>query len=263
VAAERDFSTISPSARWILMARAQTDLPYAHDAAVRLFGAEMVADSARKIAADGGARIRVMHFEQRSRSIDDALAARDARCVLELAAGLSFRGLAMCARPEVCYVDTDLPDTAATKRELVAALAPAGVAGEYRVESLDAMDERAFAAVVAAMPAGPVTIVNEGLLMYLDRAEKVRLCTAIAAQLRARGGAWVTADIYVRSDHTLSRDAATKEFLVRHDVDANKFGSYDEATELFEACGLVVAERSVCVGADGLRQTWVLTARSA
>jgi O-methyltransferase involved in polyketide biosynthesis len=260
----RDFSTISPSARSILLVRSQTGLPYAREAAVRLFGEAAVAETARQLAADDGARLRVVHFDRRSRSIDAALAARGAACVLEIAAGLSFRGLAMCARAGVCYVDTDLPEMIATKRELVAALAPATLAGDYRMVALDATDAAAFAAVVTTMPAGPVTIVNEGLLVYLDRAEKARLGATILGVLRARGGAWVTADVYVKSERTMFRDPATLVFLARHDVDNNKFDSYDDAAAFFTECGFAIEAREPSSSDPGHpRETWVLTARSA
>jgi O-methyltransferase involved in polyketide biosynthesis len=268
VKGDRDFSTISPSARSIALVRSQTDLPYAREAAVRLFGEAAVAETAKQIAADDGARMRMVHFERRSRSIDAALAARRATSVLELAAGLSFRGLAMCARPEVCYVDTDLDEMVASKRELVAALAPAGVAGDYRVVALDAMDGDAFAAVVATMLPGPVTIVNEGLLVYLDPVEKARLCATILGVLRERGGAWVTADVDVPTGRTMFRDPATRAFVEHHNVDRNKFASYDEAAAFFEGCGFAIEAREPSSADPGHpRETWVLvpavTARSA
>ncbi|WP_315822535.1 hypothetical protein [Paraflavitalea speifideaquila] len=46
---------------------------------------------------------------------------------------------------------------------------------------LNALDEEQFNQVVALLPPGPVTIVNEGLLMYLNWDEKnssVPCCTA-------------------------------------------------------------------------------------
>jgi O-methyltransferase involved in polyketide biosynthesis len=181
--------------------------------------------------------------------------------VLELAGGLSFRGLAACERAGVVYIDTDLPDMVATKRALVDELHPAALAGDYRLIALDATDAAAFAAVIAAIPDGPFAIVNEGLLVYLDRAEKTRLCASVLAALRARGGAWITADVYVRSERTMFRDPHTLAFLAKHDVDNNKFVDYADAEEFFVGCGFAIASRQPS-SADPThpRETWVLVA---
>jgi O-methyltransferase involved in polyketide biosynthesis len=240
----RDFSTISPSARQILLVRAQTDLPYAREAAVRMVGEDAVAATGRDIAANPDARLRATHFERRARSIDDAIAARDATLVLELASGFSFRGLELCKRAGACFVDTDLVDVIATKRALVDDMVVEPLAGDYRLVALEATDAAAFAAVVDAMPPGPLTIVNEGLLVYLDRGEKQRLCRTVLGVLRQRGGAWVTADVYVRSAGTMYRDAASRAFLARHDVDNNKFASYAEAEAFFSEQGFAIAARA-------------------
>jgi O-methyltransferase involved in polyketide biosynthesis len=254
----RDFTTISPSARNILMVRSQTGLPYAREAAVRLYGETEVNKVADDIAANPDAYKRMRHFDIRARSIDQALAARGATCVLELAGGLSFRGLALCQRGDVTYVDTDLPDMIATKRELVAALCPSVPPG-YRLEALDATDATAMTALVDSLPAGPLTIVNEGLLVYLGEAEKTALCATILGVLRARGGAWVTADIYVRTEQTMYRDAATREFLAKHDVDANKFADYAAAEAFFTARGFAIVHRAPSSrDPNHPRETWVL-----
>src|SRR5689334_19915264 len=135
----RDYFTISPSARQLLLVRAGTSLPFAREAAELVFGPAALAE-----AHPDAARRR--HFELRARSIDDALAELAATRVLELASGLSFRGLALAAaRPEMAYLDTDLPEMAAHKAALVPRLHPAPLAGTLRVEPLDALDPIAFA----------------------------------------------------------------------------------------------------------------------
>src|SRR4051812_45327116 len=111
----RDFSTIAPSARWLLMVKAHTTLPYARQAAELVFGAEAV------VAGDSGpdAELRRLHFELRARSLDAMLDELAAERVLELAAGFSFRGLDRAVRSQVTYLDTDLPAIAEPKAELV------------------------------------------------------------------------------------------------------------------------------------------------
>src|SRR5579859_6622520 len=166
--AARDFSRISPSAKALLLVKSQTSLPYAREAAERLWGADAVQAAAREAATVRGAVQRRHHFEIRAQSVDRALRDANVRRVLELAAGLSFRGLALAAQDDVFYVDTDLPAMIATKQDLVRQLAPATLRGTLRVEPLDALDREAFLRAVGEIPPGPIAVVHEGLLMYLD-----------------------------------------------------------------------------------------------
>jgi O-methyltransferase involved in polyketide biosynthesis len=171
----RDLSTISPSAYSLLVMRAQNGLPFARTAAELLPGPDGVATQIAQLSAIAGAELRRRHFEDHYRGIDVLLAEAGATRVLELASGLSFGGLALAVREAVVYVDTDLSAMAETKAQLVAALDAGSLVGELRVRALDALGPAAFRAVVAELPPGPVAIVNEGLLMYLDPEEKRRL----------------------------------------------------------------------------------------
>jgi O-methyltransferase involved in polyketide biosynthesis len=258
----RDYSTISPSAKALLLVKAESGLPYAREAARILFG------DAREEAPPenaAGVEARRLHFELRARSVDAALDAMGATRVLELAAGLSFRGLARAERAGVFYLDTDLTDIIASKRDLVAELHPAPVAGTLRLRVLDALDSGAFVAAACELPPGPIAVVCEGLLMYLDAAEKARLAANVRAALVARGGAWITADVYVRTkaEGTAAapyRDAPTQAFLARQRVDENKFDSFEGAAAFFAEHGFLVARQASRADEDpwGVRETWIL-----
>jgi hypothetical protein len=84
------------------------------------------------------------------------VASRECRTsrILEIAAGLSFRGLAL--------------------------------------DALDALDADAFREVVHESPAGDLAIIHEGLLMDLDDDEKRRLAASVHGALKSQGGAWIT-----------------------------------------------------------------------
>jgi len=259
----RDFSTISPSARTLLLVKAQTRLPYARAAAELVFGAEAVAKAGEEAAANPAMLARQRHFELRAESIDEVLRARGATRVLELAAGLSLRGLAAAAHEGVVYVDTDLPEMAATKTALVAQLRPASLAGEIHVRALDALDTAAFRATIASIPSGPLTVAHEGLLMYLSDEEKARLAAHVREALAERGGWWVTADVYVRGPTRVHRDAETARFLDQHDVERNKFASFAAAACFFDAQGFELVSGSRSVDDPWpVRETWVLAARA-
>ncbi len=258
----RDYSTISTSAKSLLLVKAQTALPFAARAATLLFGPDAVSSAA---TSDPAALARAAHFELRARSLDDALREHGAARVLEIAAGFSFRGLALAEREPVTYVDTDLPEIASLKADLVAQLHPPSLpplVGILRVQPLDALDADAFREVVRALPSGDVAIIHEGLLMYLDDGEKARLAASVREALLARGGAWITADVYVRSETHLYREEKVKKFLAEHRVDENKFADWSAAEKFFTESGFEIARR-LAPSEDSwkVRETWTMRAR--
>jgi O-methyltransferase involved in polyketide biosynthesis len=256
----RDFSAISASARWLLLAKAHSGLPYAREVAELVFGPDDVAAAASPATA--AAAVRRRHFELRARSVDEALELVATPNIVELASGMSFRGLARAAHGDVHYLDTDLPDVAAQKRSILAQLSPGTLAGTYRIEPLDVMDDAAFARTLATVPAGPLSIVHEGLLMYLAADEKDRLAASIREALRSRGGRWITADVYLRRVSEVAREAHVEKFLAEHRVEDQKFGDWDEAEKFFSKAGFVVDRKLVPSNDPALvRQTWILVAR--
>jgi O-methyltransferase involved in polyketide biosynthesis len=109
--------------------------------------------------------------------------------VIELAAGLSARGVRVTSDPNVTYVEVDQPRVVAKKRELLgrtdagrAALRRPNltmVAGDALALSLDSL--------LAPEAQRPV-VIAEGLMMYLDATSQRRLFAAVAELLSARGG---------------------------------------------------------------------------
>ncbi|HTJ14636.1 MAG TPA: hypothetical protein VL547_21500 [Dinghuibacter sp.] len=236
----RNYNTISPSARALLLMKAHTTIPFAREAAKLIQDPEpFEPDFSNR---QPGFWIRVMHFEARYWSINQLLP-DDATNILELSSGFSFRGLALATDRPVYYIDTDLPDLIATKQPLVAALA-GPLRGHYELKALNALDTSIFNSIVSGFPAGPLVIVNEGLLMYLGMEEKRQLCREIRDVLAERGGYWITADVYLRrdlpEDEELSRGDTLREFLEQHRVKDNMFESFEEAEAFFASEGLVI-----------------------
>ncbi len=134
-----------------------------------------------------------MALAQRHTLIDRLVAESGARSVIELAAGLSQRGITLTADPSLAVVEVDQPHVLAIKRELLART-PAGQAILARPNlTFMASDvtELDVAALCASQPAGPVFVIAEGLLMYLDVAAQNRLASRVAEALRPRGGQFV------------------------------------------------------------------------
>jgi O-methyltransferase involved in polyketide biosynthesis len=253
------FSTISPSAKSLLLVKARTSVPYANEAARLLWGDEAV-DAKSQTVGDSRAR----HFELRARSLDDALRDVGATRILELAAGLSFRGLAMAEREGVHYVDTDLREMVETKSSLISKLHPTPLAGHLALRVLNALDAGGLKRAVDELPPGPVAIVHEGLLMYLDDGEKAQLAASLRDALLDRGGWWITADVYMRSEGHLFREKRTKEFLEKHRVEEKKFADRTAAQGFFESNGFSIEKKMVPLDDPWpVRETWVLVTRDS
>lgn len=114
----------------------------------------------------------------------------DATHVLELAAGLSRRGLTMSANSTVVYVEVDRASVIARKRELLART-PEGQAvlarQNLRLVGADIADAD-FDDLCPAAAGSPLVVIAEGLFMYLDADEQRSLWRRTRALFDARPG---------------------------------------------------------------------------
>jgi O-methyltransferase involved in polyketide biosynthesis len=258
----RDYSSISPSALSLLLMKAQTSLPFAREAAALVYGHAAPAELAEAMKG-GGATRNLKHFQKRYRSLDTLLRESGLPRVLEIGAGLSFRGLELARTSATHYIDSDLPEIAELKASLIAKLCPEPLVGTLDVRALDALDGEAFDATVERLPNGPIAIVNEGLLIYLDELEKERLARHVRKALLRRGGVWLTADVYIRNpaDYpSVFAEPTARAFLDQHRVDDNKFSSWAAAERFFEASGFTIQRKLVPEHSRHVRESWALSA---
>jgi hypothetical protein len=244
-AASHDFSSISPSAYGLLMMKGQTTIPYAREASALLKNVSKGQDMFNSDFGLGAANywITVMHFESRYWSIDQLLDDQGFTNILELSSGFSFRGLALSRNHPVFYIDTDLPGVIAGKQRFVDALTAGSAPGHYELQPLNVLDPAAFKNIIARFPPGPIAIVNEGLLVYLDIAEKELLCQNIREGLLARGGCWITADVYLQrqpGDPSPIRSESSRQWHEQHKIEEKKFNSFQDAQSFFQRMGFTV-----------------------
>ena len=239
----RDFSSISPSAKSLLLLKGYTGIPFARQTAELLVLPEKYnPDFDNK---DMTFWARVVHFESRYRSIDQLLEDLSITNILELSSGFSFRSLEATRKGGFYYIDTDLPDVINLKKDFINALNNENLSTDGKLElvPLNCLNEQQFREIVHKFPDGEIVIVNEGLLMYLDLKEKENLCSIIHKILKERGGYWVTADIYLKNKHeklNLKIDDRTKDFFLEHNIEANKFSSFEEAESFFRRMGFII-----------------------
>ena len=245
-----------------LLMKSRSTIAFAQEAAALLWGDRVPAEleDATKVA---GAKSRLRHFESRYRSLDVLLEQSALTRVLEIGSGFSFRGLELARKTDTFYVDTDLPEIATLKADLVERLHPGPLAGTLLVRALDALDGAAFRAVVHDMPSGPLAVANEGLLAYLNEDEKAHLAANVREALLARGGLWLTADVYVRHPKGAAPTVGygrSRKFLEQHRVEENKFASWEAAHAFFASNGFRVANKLAHRDPRHVRESWALEA---
>ncbi|MDD5361197.1 MAG: class I SAM-dependent methyltransferase [Ignavibacteria bacterium] len=244
--ANRNFSTISLSAKWLLLMKGHTDIPYArHTAELIQYPEKFIPDFDKR---DYTFWARTVHFEARYKSVNQLLDELSIKNILEISSGCSFRSLEKIKEAGFYYIDTDLPDMIESKKEFIKELQNGSdEKGKLELLPLNALDEEQFSKTVNRFPAGEIVILNEGLLMYLSLNEKEQLCRIIHKILKERGGYWITADIYLKSQNAklgLKFDEKTKDFFDLHNTEENRFESFDEAEAFFGRMGFVIDKES-------------------
>ncbi len=124
--------------------------------------------------------------------IDALLRTSGAEQVLELAAGLSRRGVTFTADPRIAYFEIDYPEVIATKRALLERTAY-GRSAVRRTNFHLAGADVLTASLDALCPpsSGALFVIAEGLVMYLDADAQRTLGRSVASRLAASGGTFV------------------------------------------------------------------------
>jgi len=243
-----DFRRVSGTALVPAFARGEyTEIPWAKEmlAILRDRGATLSdgpwsARVARKYAA---------YFEARFRAVNHILEELGATQVLELAAGFSPRGMDFAQRG-VVYVEADLADLVALKREVVIAILGSVPEGLHLCAARLIDRAQLLACCSPFVAERPAAVTTEGLLRYLTFEEKTDLAANVREILRRYGGWWVTPDIHLRSWAQQQNPAHHQSELetLGRDLHANYFADLDHAWEFFEGCGFAVDSRPLLEG---------------
>lgn len=239
----RDFSSISPSAKWMLLLKGYTNIPFAREVAELLeYPNKYIPDFKKR---DYTFWASTIGLENRYWSIDQLLNDLIINNILEISSGYSFRSLDFSNQKGVHYIDTDLPDVIAVKKEFINSLTKEGINANGKLEllPLNALDKNNFHEIIGHFPQGEVAIVNEGLLTYLNKQEKEKLCSIIHEILMDRGGYWITGDIFIKNKEQklgLKFNDEIKEFNEQQNTEDNSFESFKETEMFFKDMGFVI-----------------------
>jgi len=164
---------------------------------------------------------RMCLLEIRHLAINKVLENYKDYCVLEIAAGLSTRGLER-SKKHSFYVETDLSNMINIKSEIVRKLSNLknlDFPNNYHIISLNALNYEDFKKVgefIRNNTNSEIVIIHEGLLMYLGDEEKKRFRDNIKRFLKeySPNGVWVTTDFSFGSRDKL-KEGKKDNFFVR------------------------------------------------
>jgi len=247
------YEKISPTAKLVAYLRTFSDIPFTKEIATKS-GAEKTFHELAEESAKSMIRLAPM-WEGRYKVTNRILADHDITQVLEIAAGLSPRGLAMTENPDVVYVATDLPKILEEEKEIAEAILVKLNCQRPNLHFLAAdcfnMDSL-LTAVAAFNRDRPIAVITEGLFPYFNRDEKKVLAGNIHELLGKYSGLWITTDVHTRQSlQRMSQfDESTKKRLTRisssteSTLESNIFEDENDMKEFFEKAGFKMEEYS-------------------
>lgn len=184
-------------------------------------------------------------FKAVSRLVDQV----GSRNILELASGISPRGLIMTEDSAVTYVETDLPEMLHEKADLIRDVLGAQnvVRTNLHVMEVDAVNREQLQEAVN-LTSGEITIAQEGLFVYMPRRDQEKVARNVLGILRDRGGAWIT-DVALKLEMTQHRDSKRKAMVsalqqeININLYKNAFADDAEVQSFFESTGFFIEDK--------------------
>lgn len=191
----RDFDKISPTALLVAYVRQFSDIPYTQEIAA-LSNAEAIAN---QFVVQGQKQPVMMAavVEARYKAIEQVRAHFNHTQILELASGLLPRGMILSENPEITFIESDLAVMLHQKQRLVHQVV--GDRANLHFSALNATENLNSCLNEYFQPDQPVTVLCEGLLMYLTLAEKQRVFANVRAILQTYSGVWITPDLTTKA----------------------------------------------------------------
>lgn len=245
-----EYSKISPTAKITAYWKSLSDIPYAKEISDTIDAEK----GAKEVMGDDlflMARFSPMMMEVRYKAIDAGLRKKTVTNIMELACGLSPRGLVLAANHKK-YVGTDLPGMLAEISPVINSIASRIdiKPGLLYFETVNVLDKEQLEKAASHFNGERFAICNEGLLMYFNREEKAVMAKNIHSLLRKNGGCWITIDVSfgeIRKKLMASASPESKEKFkdvmgainsqTGRDMLANDFKDEAEATSFYDALG--------------------------
>lgn len=247
-----NYENIGPTARGTAYRRTLSDIKYVKEIFDALESLEKLTNPVEIEYLENVKKSKLVpQFEARYKLTNRILAENKNNQVLEIAAGLSPRGLIMTEEnPLLRYVELDLPAMAQRKRKILRTLFEQHKAeprNNLHVEDGDALDNDSLLAAARHFRREPVSILNEGLLRYLGFDQKTTVAKNVRSLLEKFGGVWITPDITFKKIAAFQqeREDSRKRVMAISgiNVEKNAFENADAARKFFNDLGFAVEQR--------------------
>lgn len=196
---------ISPTSLIMAYARQFTDIPYSKElskltnaqAFVNQLDAAVEKSQNKKL--DRPIEAAVL-YEARYKAVNKLMAEFSTTQIIEFASGLLPRGMTFSEDSDSVFIESDLSAMIAQKQQLVKQLI--GNRSNLHFENIDATSQPNQFPLNADYfnSQKPITVVCEGLLMYLTLEEKQRVFNNVRELLQVYGGVWITPDLITKED---------------------------------------------------------------
>lgn len=253
VSSQNDQSKISPTAKITAYWRSFSDIPYSKEISEAVnaekTAKEMVGD---RIVTMG--TLSPAMFEARYKSINYGLRKCGINNVMEVACGLSPRGLEIVTDGGI-YVGTDLPEMYSESSPIIKSIAERSglLMNNLHLQTADVLNKNELEDAAKHFNGQKFAVCNEGLLPYLNKDEKKKMAENIRELLLVNGGCWITTDTVFK----VLREAIAKLFSLDakkviksamknitdqtgRDILKNDFADLSEALKFYEDLGFTI-----------------------
>jgi O-methyltransferase involved in polyketide biosynthesis len=236
--------------------RTFTDIPFAKEMAEQ----SEAEKTFRELAGDRSiALVRLApYWEARYKLTNRIIHLHSITQILEVAAGLSPRGLAFTESDDIVYVVTDLPQILSQLKSMTNNILTR--MGKHRPNlyfaAANALDLDGLTRAAAHFrPERAIAVVTEGLFSYLNADERTVLATNVHGLLNRFGGVWIATEVHSR-EHL--KEAAQLEILRQRvsllaapiskttgrNVETNLFADENELRQFFDEAGFEMEQIS-------------------
>jgi O-methyltransferase involved in polyketide biosynthesis len=248
---EEPYAKISPTAKLVAYGRTFTDIPFAREIA-----AECDAEKAfQTLSVAESLPLQAPFWEARYKITNRIIAREGMTQILEIAAGLSPRGLAMTDDPDVVYVATDLSEVLVQEKAIAGTiLARLNIQRPNLYFSVaNALDrDEVLQAATPFQSDKPVVVLTEGLFTYLTRAEQAALAANVHELLARFGGVWITPDVstkqnwdtFRRIDKRMQQRVQAVSSATERSLYDNLFNDKNDVQQFFTSAGFKIEEYS-------------------
>jgi O-methyltransferase involved in polyketide biosynthesis len=269
---------ISPTAKLVAALRAKSGIPYCREIAELCNASEITHELFK---SPEFVKYRKPMVEMRFKALNVLLKRFSGKQILEIASGVSPRGLIMTEDPNTVFVEMDLPEMMQEKRRIVRSLINLEERTNYALVEGNALCENdIWDAYIMNMRPEPLTIAHEGFVPYLFPYEREPFTASVCRMLSCFSGYYITTDVMIkeRFERMVTFDPGTEAAHQRitemtgRDLKANSHESWTVAECFYRDMGFSVQRfkqmdlvPEVLAGLDvdkyrfELEEVWVMT----